>query len=125
LQEINNLEDDSDEIYASGLIKCYTKRPAKLEDVSLADWAAWYNSSGKPYLKSSHELDIDNYDNNEEEESKPKNKKRSKARVIRSVCFNKEVDSEKHYRELIMLFSSWRDEITDLLGNCTTLGLEN
>ena len=40
LQEINDLEDDSDEIYASGLIKCYTKRPAKLENVSLADWAA-------------------------------------------------------------------------------------
>ncbi|CAB4003373.1 Hypothetical predicted protein [Paramuricea clavata] len=45
LQEINDLEDDSDEIYASGLIKRYTKRPAKLENVSLADWAAWYNST--------------------------------------------------------------------------------
>jgi hypothetical protein len=33
LQEINYLEDDSDEIYASG--------PAKLKNVSLADWAAW------------------------------------------------------------------------------------
>ena len=99
--------------------------------MSLADWAAWYDSTGKPYIKPSCELDIDNYpletnlsdndDNNEEEESKQKkNKKRSKARIIRSVCFNKEVDSEKHYRELIMLFTSWRDEITDLLGNCTS-----
>ena len=49
LQEINDLEDDSDEIYASGLIKRYTKRPAKLENVSLADWSAWYDSTGKPY----------------------------------------------------------------------------
>ena len=62
----------------------------------------------------------DNDDNNEEEESEQRNKKRSKARIIRSVCFNKEVDSEKHYRELIMLFTSWRDEITDLLGNCAS-----
>ena len=47
-------------------------------------------------------------------------KKRSKARIIRSVCFNKEVDSEKHYRELIMLFTSWRNETTDLFGNCSS-----
>jgi hypothetical protein len=130
LQEINDLEDDSDEIYASGLIKRYTKRPTKLENLSLADWAAWYDSTGKPYIKPSRQLDIDNYtletnlsdndDNNEEEESKQKNKKRSKARIIRIVCFNKEVDSEKHYRELIMLFTSWRNEITDLLGDCTS-----
>ena len=43
-----------------------------------------------------------------------KNKRRSKARIIRSVCFNKEVDSEKH-RELIMLFTPWRNETTDLI----------
>jgi hypothetical protein len=75
-------------------------------------------------------LDIDNYpletnlsdndDNNEEEESEQKNKKRSKARIIRSACFNKEVNSEKHYRELIMLLTSWRDEVTDLLRNFTS-----
>ena len=44
-------------------------------------------------------------------------KKRTKARIIRNVCFNKNVDSEKHYRELIMLFTSWRDEMSDLLKN--------
>ena len=50
-------------------------------------------------------------------ESEQKDKKRTKARIIRSVCFNKEVDSEKHYRELIMLFTSWRKETTDLIKN--------
>jgi hypothetical protein len=113
LQEINYLEDDSDEMYASCLIKRYKKRPAKLENVSLADWAAWYDSTGKPYIKPSRGLYIDNYplatnlsdnDDNEEEESEQKNKKLSKARIIRSVCFNKEVDSEKHYRELVIHF---------------------
>lgn len=47
-------------------------------------------------------------------------KKRSKARIIRSVWFNKEAHPEKHYRELIMLFISWRNEQIDLLGNCST-----
>ena len=49
-----------------------------------------------------------------------KNKKRSKTRIIRSVCFDKEVDPEKHYRELVMLFTSWRNEKTDLIGNCSS-----
>ena len=100
LQEINDMEDDSDEVYASDLITRYTKRPAKLENLSLADWAAWYDSCGKPYVKPSREKDIDNYpletslDNNDDDdtevkESEQKDKKRTKARIIRSVCFNK------------------------------------
>ena len=127
LQEIKDLEDESDEIYASGLINRYTKRPANLENLSLADWAAWYDSHNKSYIKPCRELDIDNYpleinvddndDDNVENEIEPQNKKRSKARIIRSVCFNKNVDSEKHYQELIMLFTSWRDEMSDLLKN--------
>jgi hypothetical protein len=43
MQEISDMEDDSDDVYASGLVKHYTKRPAKLENLSLADWAAWYD----------------------------------------------------------------------------------
>ena len=140
LQEINEMEDDSDEIYAFGLVKRYTKRPSSLEHVSLADWAAWYDQCGKPYVKPNRELDIDdlpletecNDDNDDDDDDDAdgdegekrketyvnKNKKRSKARIIRSVCFNKQVDSEKQYRELIMLFTSWRNEKTDLLGSC-------
>ena len=41
--------------------------------------------------------------------------KRSKARIIRSAWFNKHSELEKHYREQIMLFTSWRNEETDLL----------
>ncbi|CAB4032107.1 ATP-dependent DNA helicase PIF1, partial [Paramuricea clavata] len=127
MQEINDMEDDSDEVYASGLIMRYTKRPVKLENLSLADWAAWYDCCGKPHIKPSCELDIDNYpletnimeDNDDVKgDCEQKNKKRSKARIIRSVCFNKNIDSEKHFRELVMLFTSWRNEKSDLLGNC-------
>ena len=101
----------------------------------LADWAAWYDSCDKLYIKKSPKLDIDdlpletNFNDNDDEEEdkeekepcgKQKNRKRSKARIIRSVCFNKEVNSEKHYRELIMLFTAWRNEETDLIGNCSS-----
>ena len=132
INDIIEMEDDCEEIYTGGLLKRYIKRPLSLEHVTLADWAAWYDSTGKPYVKKSFEVDIDNLpvetsideqndDDDYDEPCKPqKNKKRSKARIIRSVCFNKQVDPEKHYRELIMLFTSWRNEETDLISNCSS-----
>ena len=49
-----------------------------------------------------------------------KPKKRLKPRIIRSVWFNVESHPEKHYRELIMLFPSRRNEETDLIGNSSS-----
>ena len=131
MSDIKNMDDDCDEVYASGLLKRYSNRPAKLENVTLADWAAWYDSCGKPYVKFSNEEDCDNFlvetnvDHNDDDveindcsikENSSKTKKRSKARIIRSCWFNKEAHPEKHFRELIMLFTAWRNEETDLIG---------
>ena len=49
--------------------------------------------------------------------SKKSIKKRLHARIIHSVWFNKEAQPEEHYRELIMLFTPWRNEQTDLMKN--------
>ena len=60
IEDIKEMDDDSEEIYTTGLFKrCYT-HPPKLENLTLADWAAWYdNCSSKPYVKETHEIDID------------------------------------------------------------------
>ena len=125
------MEDDCEEIYTGGLLKRYSKRPLRFEHVTLADWAAWYDSCGKPYAKQSNELDTDNLpvktsltnndDDNESTNKLPsKLKKRTKARIIRSCWFNKEKEPEKHYRELTMLFTPWRNEETDIIGVCSS-----
>ena len=135
LNDIKDMEDDSEEIYTGGLLKRYSKRPARFEHLTLADWAAWYDSCGKPYAKQSNELDTDNLpvetsitDNDDDNENAiselsnkvpSKSKKRTKARIIRSCWFNKEKEPEKHYRELIMLFTPWRNE-TDIIGICSS-----
>ena len=49
--------------------------------------------------------------------AKSRVKKRLKARIIRSPWFNKESHPEKHYCELIMLFSPWRNEEKRLIRN--------
>ena len=61
LSDIKEMDDDCEEIYTSGLVKRYCKRPAKLEQITLADWAAWYDCSGKPYVKLSDEVDTDGF----------------------------------------------------------------
>ena len=126
------MDDDCEEIYTSGLLKRYCKRPAKVENVTLVDWAAWYDRTGKPYVKLSYEMDTDGFpskrfvdhfhndDNEGDEKEFSKAKKRNKARIIRSVWFNKEAEPEKHYREILMLFTSWRNEETDLIGAYST-----
>lgn len=48
-------------------------------------------------------------------QSKPK--QCIKPRIIRSVWFNVKSHPEKHYHEFITLFTSWRNEETDLIGN--------
>ena len=135
LDEIKEMEDESEEIETGSLIKRYIKRPNNLENVTLADWTAWYDmkSNGKNiHQKSCKEdndgllLETQDEDNleddyeshsNESTESKTPRKvvkKRAKCRVIRSVWFNKEVDAEKYFRELLFLFSPWRDEGRDI-----------
>ena len=42
-------------------------------------------------------------------------KKRSQSRIIRSFWFNREAQPQKHFRELLMLFTPWRKEETDEL----------
>ena len=139
MNEIEEMDDDSEEVHSSGLLNRYKQRPASFENISLADWAALYDSCQKPFMKKSKSTDLDNLpletrdddENNDDElfdcakEStqvgKPgKPKQHLKPRIIRSVWFNVKSQSEKHYRELIMLFTSWRNEETDLMGNSSS-----
>ena len=115
LDQIKEMEDESEEIETGSLIKRYIERPHILENVTLADWAAWYDlkSNGKSiYQKACKEdndgllLETQDEDNLEDDyKSRSDNstefktlskviKKRAKCRVIRSVWFNKEVDAE-------------------------------
>jgi len=75
-----------------------------------------------PYANETHESDIDGLplekyiddkQNEDDDEfvktTNSKTRRRSKARVLRNAWFNKEKEPEKHYRELLMLFTPWRN----------------
>lgn len=76
----------------------YANHPNSLEHLTLADWAAWYDSSAQPYVKTSFENDTDrlprettNREENDDEISnentitEKRNKKRARPKIIRSV----------------------------------------
>ena len=46
--------------------------------------------------------------------------KRKRAKIIRSVRFNKEKDPENYYREQLMLYTPFGNEQTDLIKDCET-----
>ena len=145
MDEIQDLPDNSEDIESDNLIKRYQRRPKQLEQLSLADFAAWYNckKQSKSHIDSRNinknasndylpENDFgDNFDDNltldelemcQEHELKGgfKFMKRCKPKIIRSVRFNKNKDPENYSREQLMLYIPWRNEKKDLVQNCET-----
>ena len=60
MNEIEEMDDDSEEIHSNGLLHQYVQRPACLENVTLADWAALYDSCHKSFTKKSKSVNVDN-----------------------------------------------------------------
>ena len=60
INDIQEMEDDCEGVFSYGLLQRYAKRPLSLGHLTLADWAAWYESGGKPYIKKSFTNDTDN-----------------------------------------------------------------
>lgn len=92
INEIEQMPDESEEIHSGGLLKRYIERPASLQNVTLADWAAWYDSCHKHSDRNTKKIDVDQLpletaedENNDDdlcddsEKPKSKIKKRSKA----------------------------------------------
>ena len=113
--------DESEVVHSSGLLNRYMKIPSSLENVTLADWAALYDSPQKPFVKKSKDINKDNLpleraDDEENDDELPdcaneamQNTKQPKPKQclkpisevhIRSVWFNVKSQTEKHSCEL-------------------------
>ena len=60
MNEIEEIDDDSEEIHSNGLLHRYRQRLACLENITLSDWAALYDSCQKSFAKKSKSVDVDN-----------------------------------------------------------------
>ena len=120
---------NSTDIFVDGVIEHYINRPKQLKDVSLAEFATWYNF-GRKNTKKNYDSDDqpDDTDGNSEGEnsddlsnevlSTGKNgvfiRRRTKAKILRFRRIQFHVDPLGFYREQLMLFLPWHDEKKDL-----------
>ncbi len=54
LSEIEKMSDESEEIHSDGLLKRYVERPDILQHITLAHWAAWYDTSGQNHYRKTN-----------------------------------------------------------------------
>ena len=99
MDDINEMDDEDEDVYTSGLLKRYINRAANLEQVSQQTRLLGMIHVAKDFRKKSLNIDVDGLpfdtyddDNNDDEgehiNQLAKCKKRVKARIIRSVFFN-------------------------------------
>ena len=134
-EEIEALDDDSTDIFMSNIIERYSDRPNIVDQLCLAEFAAYYY---KDYAKNpdefndvqpnvlSDDLVESNHVSNCESVFPPLTiklnngqetmKRRKIKAVIRFHTPSKSKEPEKFYHHLLMLYFPWRKE-TDLLGD--------
>ena len=122
--EYTEMDDDDDNIYMANCTDRYMERPRCLENICLAEYVAFYDGLSS-YHKAAQKLDPEDdfaqeKENEQVDDDEPDDdegssvnvqglKKRKKPRIIRYVNFNVDTHEEEHFRELLMLFSSYRD----------------
>ncbi|GFQ72820.1 ATP-dependent DNA helicase [Trichonephila clavata] len=103
-ENLKKLDSDSRDVYELNIIDRYVVLPNKLENVCLANLAAWYElakvgSEDMKLLKGNQYIRC-----------------RTKPKVIQYRNFKESQDENEYYREQVMLFTSWRNENADILS---------
>uniref|UniRef100_A0A6P7GWU8 Uncharacterized protein LOC114347450 n=1 Tax=Diabrotica virgifera virgifera TaxID=50390 RepID=A0A6P7GWU8_DIAVI len=104
LQILKSIDPTSTDVYKLNIFEKYSNRVLK-ENVSLADFAVVYKQSGIINKNVAENEDaIDNDDN----------EKRQKPMVIRYRHYKFDQDAHNYYREQILLFHPWRNELDEV-----------
>ena len=146
---LKELPKSSTNVEADNVLKRYHRRPHQMNKYCYADFVSWFDTSfgksGSENVRpkpSADELPEEDYSldlqddvvNALEQESDliESNqtlyefkdgtimKKRKKQKVIRYQPIALNADREGHYRQLVMLFTAWRNEEVDLFHTCQT-----
>jgi len=125
-EELQNLDPDSTDVAASGLLDHYSHRPKQLEDSTLAEFASYYTfsrrrPSGKSVINEEYNESFE--DGAEEDQTvfalDDKSgfvRKRNFPRIIRYRRYGELENQVEFYRECVMLYHPWRNEDNDILN---------
>ena len=115
---------DATDVTCPGLLGRYGDRSEELEKMCLADFATLLDKRSKPCTKKKpkEDEDIDNIDNHVKEVQAGKQYTmpngdvlvaRKTRKVLRHVRYNIKEDQDNYYREQLLLFLPWRQEISE------------
>ncbi|CAB0002561.1 unnamed protein product, partial [Nesidiocoris tenuis] len=111
------IDADSEEIYMSNIFEKYSKRPKRLENVCLADYVC--------IVPFKEKLTKPN-DDQSGDDSQNVSFKSCKSKILRFRNYKLEQDPVNFYREQVLLFVPWRNEISEVLDrNCEQVYDEN
>ena len=125
INQIQDMDDDSEDIYQTSLIDRYAVRPNMLNQMCLAEFATNYTTCSGQELPENETSDVlptpEDGGSGRGQSIKLKNNlgrmyKRKREAIIRFHRFNHKKEPSKVYRSKIMLYVPWRDESSDLLG---------
>lgn len=124
--ELKKLEPDSSDVFKKGFIERYAERPKELENICLADFVASYTYRGKGNaVDEENELEdhvIEEIIEDTEQNEIKKSFKiaggtltlRKQPKVIRFCKYDLHKDASNFFRERIMLFKPWRNELEEV-----------
>ncbi|XP_017299882.1 uncharacterized protein LOC103510000 [Diaphorina citri] len=119
--DLEKLDPDSDDVYMADIVKKYCKRSKKLENICLAEFAAYYHN-----IRNIDERNDDEAEEEGETENVRGLKKRTKAAVLRYRRYKLAQDPKNYYREQVLLLLPFRDEREDIENkDCEKLYNEN
>lgn len=104
LKSVSELNENDDELFVPNVFDHYESRPQELEGKSLAEFATEYEFSR---LKHGD-------DDNAEQKSCLEVKLRKSRRILRCVGYQESIDPDNFYREQILLYMPWRNEVKDI-----------
>lgn len=140
--QLKDLPSSSCDVEMDSALKRYKRRPKCLETLCYADFAAWYDlcprKSKKPMLPvyQNEELPETEYEHDKDDDlnlcsSTPYEnivkfpcgtnmRKRQYEKILYTNITPLNQDPEEHFRQMVMLYTHWRDEEVDLLSGSST-----
>ena len=109
-ERLADLPECSTDIFETGLLDHYSKRPKNMNMLTLAEFAADYTFTSKSGKNTIKLLNNAGYI-----------RKRLRPRTIRFRNYHFELDPDNYIREHLMLYHPWRNETRDLINSNNAL----
>ncbi|XP_050294306.1 uncharacterized protein LOC126734651 [Anthonomus grandis grandis] len=106
LTELKAMDNDDPNIYCDGLIEHYEQRPNEMENICLAEFAAYYDFFKKRAEIKNNGLPL--------KDGSGVLVKRGHAKILAYRSYGLQQDPLNYYREQIMLYIPWRNEVDEV-----------